>query len=68
LDYVDNITCPITIIHGKYDPHPLEGVIKPLEEKGRVFKLIVLEKCGHTPWIERFAKEEFYSILENEIA
>lgn len=68
LDYVDKITCPITIVHVKYDPHPLKGVIKPLEDRGRDVNLIVLEKCGHTPWIEKFAKKEFYSILENEIA
>jgi pimeloyl-ACP methyl ester carboxylesterase len=67
LDYVDNITCPITVIHRKYDPHPLEGVIKPLEEKGRVFKLIVLEKCGHTPWIEKYANKDFYTAVKREI-
>ncbi|MFW6120180.1 MAG: alpha/beta fold hydrolase [Petrotogales bacterium] len=68
LDYVDRIVCPITIVHGKYDPHPAEGVIKPLKERCRDVNLIVLEKCGHTPWIEKYAKREFYALLEREIS
>jgi pimeloyl-ACP methyl ester carboxylesterase len=67
LDYVDKITCPITIVHGKYDPHPLKGVIKPLEDRGRDVNLIVLEKCGHTPWTEKYAKKVFYTAIKREI-
>lgn len=68
LNYVNKINCAITIIHGRYDPHPLEGVINPLNKKARDVKLIVLDKCGHTPWIEKFAKREFYKVLEREIS
>ncbi len=67
LDMSQEIQCPVTAIHGDYDPHPLEGVSKPLESRLSDFKFIKLNHCGHTPWIERLAKEEFYSILEREL-
>ncbi|MFO7881311.1 MAG: alpha/beta hydrolase [Kosmotogaceae bacterium] len=67
LRYVINVTCPITIIHGTYDPHPLKGVIKPLSKIVKDVKVITLERCGHTPWNEEFVKEKFFSILEIEI-
>ena len=31
------------------------------------FKLIRIEKCGHTPWRERFAKDSFFEILRSEL-
>jgi hypothetical protein len=31
------------------------------------FHLILLEQCGHKPWIERQAKETFYDILQGEL-
>lgn len=61
------ITCPTIAIHGKYDPHPPEGVKEPLEARINEFRFIELDKCGHTPWIERQASERFYTILEEEI-
>jgi len=55
---------PIHIIHGVFDPHPFEGVYEPIHEKGLNVTLHLLEKCGHTPWKEQFAKEEFFSIVK----
>jgi pimeloyl-ACP methyl ester carboxylesterase len=48
----DRIKCPVVAIHGDYDPHPPEGVEKPLSERLHDFKMIHFEKCGHAPWIE----------------
>lgn len=62
------ITCPVIIIHGNYDPHPFKGVIKPLEKTVKNIKSVVLQKCGHTPWIEKFAKDSFYEILRKELS
>ena len=61
------IKCPVTAIHGDYDPHPAEGVKGPLSNVLDQFKFIELEKCGHEPWRERYAREKFFRILKNEI-
>ena len=64
------IEIPITIIHGDYDPHPSTGVIDPLSryypDKSQL-KSYILPKCGHSPWSEKQASEEFYTILRKEI-
>jgi len=57
------IHCPVVAIHGDYDPHPAEGVRAPLSAALDDFHFILLEKCGHTPWIERQARDTFYAIL-----
>jgi pimeloyl-ACP methyl ester carboxylesterase len=62
-----NINCPVVAIHGDYDPHPAEGVSKLLSNAIRDFKFIFIEKCGHEPWNEKYAKEEFYRILSEEL-
>ncbi|MFZ5392397.1 MAG: alpha/beta fold hydrolase [Patescibacteria group bacterium] len=61
------ILCPVVAIHGDYDPHPIEGIKKPLEKVLADFSLIVLNKCGHQPWLERQAKDEFWQILAKEV-
>ncbi|MFA6362466.1 alpha/beta fold hydrolase [Methanoregula sp.] len=61
------ITCPVIAIHGDYDPHPAAGVNIPLARELKNFRFILLKKCGHRPWIERNAAEEFYRILVQEI-
>jgi pimeloyl-ACP methyl ester carboxylesterase len=61
------IQCPVIAIHGAWDPHPAEGVREPLEKALKDFRFILLEKCGHEPWKERFAKEAFFKILKSEI-
>ncbi|MGB9939451.1 alpha/beta fold hydrolase [Methanosarcina sp.] len=67
LELGKEICCPVVAIHGDYDPHPFEGVKEPLFRNLKDFRFILLEKCGHRPWIEREAKERFYSLLRNEI-
>ena len=65
LSYAKNITCPVVAIHGDYDPHPANGVKIPLEQIIPNFSFILLEKCGHKPWTERFARSKFYQVLKN---
>jgi len=57
----------VVAIHGDYDPHPAEGVQKPLSALIEEFRFVLLKKCGHTPWLERQAQEEFYKVLEEEL-
>jgi pimeloyl-ACP methyl ester carboxylesterase len=63
----NKIACPVVAIHGMDDPHPAEGVEKPLRKVLHDFRFIALEKCGHYPWRERHAKAPFYEILEKEL-
>jgi pimeloyl-ACP methyl ester carboxylesterase len=62
------IRCPVVAIHGDHDPHPAEGVRGPLSGVLREFRFVPLERCGHTPWLEREARVEFYRRLRAELA
>jgi pimeloyl-ACP methyl ester carboxylesterase len=67
LDLAASIECPVLAIHGDYDSHPAEGVRAPLARLVKDFRFVLLEQCGHTPWIERHAREKFFEILEDEL-
>lgn len=58
-----NIKSKLYLIQGEKDPHPAKGVIIPLQENGVECEAYILEKCGHSPFMEKYAKEEFYKIL-----
>jgi pimeloyl-ACP methyl ester carboxylesterase len=62
-----SIQCPVIAIHGDYDPHLAEGVRDPLAKVLPDFRFILLKNCGHRPWLERNAGDEFYSALVREI-
>lgn len=68
LQFGRKIRGPVVAIHGDYDPHPYEGVLNPLSRILKDFRFFLLEKCGHQPWIEKHAKDEFFAILKNEIS
>jgi pimeloyl-ACP methyl ester carboxylesterase len=67
LELGKKIQCSVVAIHGDYDPHPAEGIKYPLSRTLVDFRFILLEKCGHYPWIERNVRDEFNKILKNEI-
>jgi len=67
LELGKKIQCPVVAIHGDFDPHPAEGVKRPLSRILKDFRFILLQKCGHQPWIERSARNRFYSILKREV-
>jgi len=67
LEDVLNVKCPLTIIQGKEDSHPYEGLSEPLEKNGKKFKMILIERCGHYPWYEKYGREEFFRILGSEL-
>jgi pimeloyl-ACP methyl ester carboxylesterase len=68
LDLGKDIRCPVLAIHGDFDPHPAEGVREPLSFILNDFRFALLKNCGHKPWIERQAKDEFYRMLEKELS
>ena len=67
LELGKKIQCPVVAIHGDYDPHPSEGVKGPLSRVLKDFRFILLDNCGHHPWLERTARDRFYNILKNEV-
>jgi pimeloyl-ACP methyl ester carboxylesterase len=67
LEFGKKIHCPVVAIHGDYDPHPSEGIKEPLSRVLKDFRFVLLENCGHCPWIERNARDRFYDYLKNEV-
>lgn len=62
------IDCPVVALHGDYDPHPADGVRLPLARVLRNFRFVSIEQCGHYPWVERRARERFYTLLNDAIS
>ncbi|MCD4693715.1 MAG: alpha/beta hydrolase [Calditrichales bacterium] len=57
------IQSPVIMIHGDDDPHPGSLIYKSLTPFIPNIQYRELPRCGHTPWIEREAKDRFYEIL-----
>jgi pimeloyl-ACP methyl ester carboxylesterase len=67
LDAFAAVACPVCVIHGEADPHPAAGIVEPLRARGVAFAGFMLPHCGHTPWREAAARDEFFAILRREI-
>jgi pimeloyl-ACP methyl ester carboxylesterase len=65
LNAVSRVNCPVVAIHGNYDPHPADGVRNPLAARLKDFKFHLIRNCGHHPWEEKMARDEFLSILSD---
>lgn len=63
LESLSQIRCPVIALHGDTDPHPAAGVSEPLRDRQPDARFVLLERCGHKPWAETFAKESFYRHL-----
>jgi proline iminopeptidase len=57
-----NVKAKTLLLVGKEDmvckPEVSEAVVKGIEQA----EMVVLEKCGHFPWLE--AREEFFAAVE----
>ena len=62
-EYLNKLNCPVHVLHGESDPHPVEGIVEPLQENHVDFTCHVLKNSGHSPFKERQAYREFYRIL-----
>jgi len=67
LELAHRIRCQVLAIHGDYDMRPAEGVAEPLSAIISDFRMVVLKNCGHDPWNERQARDEFYRLLKEEL-
>ncbi len=68
LEAISKISCPLVFIHGDFDPHPILGFEEPLKSIQKPYILHKLERCGHSPWIEKYAHQEFHRILKKELS
>lgn len=68
LALAEDIRCPVVAIHGDYDPHPADGVSLPLSKALTNFRFVLLKRCGHYPWYERHARDQFFALLRDEIS
>ena len=57
----------VWVLHGEGDPHPVEGVVRPLRASRADLEVQLLPSCGHAPWHERGAREVFYDALRREL-
>ncbi|MFS4583696.1 alpha/beta fold hydrolase [Phaeobacter sp. C3_T13_0] len=67
LEAISTIRCPVLAIHGDYDPRPSEGVKLPLQAALPSAEFVEIKRCGHKPWQETYAKNEFYRLVEKAI-
>ncbi|HOT01736.1 MAG TPA: alpha/beta hydrolase [Acidobacteriota bacterium] len=67
LELARSVRCPVTAIHGDCDSHPADGVAEPLAAVLPGFRFILLERCGHLPWLERHARDAFFQTLRAEL-
>jgi pimeloyl-ACP methyl ester carboxylesterase len=68
LRLASEVQCPVVAIHGDHDPHPAAGVRDPLARVVPDLRFVLLERCGHTPWLERQARATFFEALERELS
>lgn len=64
LERVAEIRCPVLALHGDHDPHPAAGFEGPLAARLTAFRFVLIARCGHKPWAERFARDAFFAALE----
>ena len=56
------------MIHGAVDPHPGPMFRDSLLPVLPQLEYAELERCGHYPWRERYAREEFWRVLRAWLA
>ena len=61
-DYPDafgHITCPVVMFHGADDPHPGSLIRDTLQAHISHLQYQELARCGHYPWLELHARDDF---------
>jgi len=61
------IEAPAVMLHGDHDPHPGRMIYESLKPHVRDLQYHEFAKCGHYPWIERQAREDFFEALRNSL-
>ncbi len=58
------VKSPVLMLHGDYDPHPGAMIRDSLKPFIPQLEYQELKQCGHNPWLEQHAREDFFSILK----
>jgi len=61
LQRVEQVDCPVLILHGRHDPIPLEAS-EALSRALPDARLVVLEHSGHVPYVEE--PDALFSAIE----
>lgn len=62
------IRAPVLMLHGDADPHPGRLTREDLRRCLPQLEYRELPRCGHYPWLEREARQEFFETLTTWIA
>jgi len=54
---------PVMMLHGTYDPHPGRMILDGLKPVLPQIEYREWERCGHYPWLEPAARDEFFAVL-----
>ena len=57
------IESPVLMLHGQYDPHPGKMIRDSLIDHLPQLEYHEWERCGHSPWIEKSARDDFFSVI-----
>jgi pimeloyl-ACP methyl ester carboxylesterase len=58
-----SIKIPVLMVHGTFDPHPGALIQASLKSYMPQLEYRELEQCGHWPWLEKSATENFFSVI-----
>ena len=59
------IRSPAIMMHGAFDPHPGRLIHTGLAAHMPHLEYREWEQCGHYPWLEKAARDDFYSTLQS---
>lgn len=59
---------PVLMLHGAEDPHPGSMIRDSLAPFLPQLEYHELQRCGHYPWLEKAAKDDFYAVLRDWLA
>jgi pimeloyl-ACP methyl ester carboxylesterase len=61
----ETIHQPVLMLHGREDPHPRTMIRDSLKPYLPQLEYHEWGNCGHYPWLEKAAREDFYNVLMN---
>jgi pimeloyl-ACP methyl ester carboxylesterase len=62
------IGVPVLMLHGAQDPHPGRVIHAGLKAFMPHIEYRELNRCGHYPWLEKWARERFFHVLHRWLA
>jgi pimeloyl-ACP methyl ester carboxylesterase len=62
------IQAPVLMLHGDCDPHPGPATRDLLRRFLPRLEYVGMERCGHEPWRERWARDRFLALLRERLA